>query len=204
LLAFLTAQVVEGKFDLKAVMRLILNSRVYQLSSTPNDTNRDDVQNFSHHLIKRLPAEVLLDAISEVTASPEQFAGAPRGTRSIQLWDNQLPSYFLDAFGRSPRESPCECAKSNAPTMAQALHLMNAPEIEAKIVDPTGRVATLIAQNTPTDALVDQLCLAAIGRLPDKEQRAVATALFAGQPVRQAAEDFVWTLLNSYEFLFIQ
>ncbi len=204
LLAFLTAQVVEAKFDLKAVMRLILNSRVYQLSSTPNDTNRDDVQNFSHHLIKRLPAEVLLDAISQVTASPERFAGAPRGTRSIQLWDNQLPSYFLDAFGRSPRESPCECAKSNAPTMAQALHLMNAPEIEAKIVDPHGRVATLIAEHTPTDALVDQLCLAAIGRLPDEEQRAVATMLFAGQPVRRAAEDFVWTLLNSYEFLFIQ
>jgi hypothetical protein len=204
LLTFLTAQVVEDKFDLKAVMRLILNSRVYQLSSTPNDANRDDVQNFSHHLIKRLPAEVLLDAISEVTASPDRFAGAPRGTRSIQLWDNQLPSYFLDAFGRSPRESPCECAKSNAPTMAQALHLMNAPEIEAKIVDPAGRVATMVAQNTPTDALVDQLCLAAIGRLPDEEQRAVATMLFAGQPVRQAAEDFVWTLLNSYEFLFIQ
>ena len=88
--------------------------------------------------------------------------------------------------------------------MAQALHLMNAPEIEAKIVDPAGRVATLIAENTPTDTLIDQLCLTAIGRLPDKEQRSVAAALFEGQPARQAAEDFVWTLLNSYEFLFIQ
>jgi hypothetical protein len=88
--------------------------------------------------------------------------------------------------------------------MAQALHLMNAPEIEAKIVDPVGRVAMLIAANTPTDEVVDQLCLAAIGRLPDEEQRAVAASLFKRQPVRQAAEDFVWTLLNSYEFLFIQ
>lgn len=204
LLAFLTAQVVENNFDLQAVMRLILNSRVYQLSSTPNDTNADDTQNFSHHLVKRLPAEVLLDAISEVTASPEQFAGAPRGTRSIQLWDNRLPSYFLDAFGRSPRESPCECARSNAPTMAQALHLMNAPEIEAKIADPAGRVATMIRQNTSIDAMVDQLCLAAIGRLPREQQRSVAATLFQEQPIRQAAEDFVWTLLNSYEFLFIQ
>lgn len=204
LLAYLTSQVVQHKFDLKAVMRLILNSRAYQLSSEPNDTNGDDTQNFSHHLVKRLPAEVLLDAISEVTASPERFAGAPRGTRSIQLWDNRLPSYFLDAFGRSPRESPCECAKSNAPTMAQALHLMNAPEIEAKIADPAGRVATMVRQEVPTDKLVDQLCLAAIGRLPDQEQRSVAKVLFQGQPVREAAEDFVWTLLNSYEFLFIQ
>ena len=101
-------------------------------------TNFDDEQNFSHHLVKRLPAEVLLDAISQATGSPEQFAGAPLGTRSIELWDNRLPSYFLDTFGRSERESPCECAKSSDPTMAQALHLLNAPEIDAKIAAPAG------------------------------------------------------------------
>lgn len=88
--------------------------------------------------------------------------------------------------------------------MAQALHLMNAPEIEAKIADPAGRVATMIRQNTSIDAMVDQLCLAAIGRLPREQQRSVAATLFQEQPIRQAAEDFVWTLLNSYEFLFIQ
>ena len=88
--------------------------------------------------------------------------------------------------------------------MAQALHLMNAPEIEAKIVDPAGRVATMIAEETPTDTLIDQLCLAAIGRLPDEQQREVAATLFDELPARQAAEDFVWTLLNSYDFLFIR
>ena len=203
LLAYLTEQVVDGGFDLKAVTRLILRSRVYQLSAATNDTNFDDEQNFSHHLVKRLPAEVLLDAICEVTGVPEQFAGAPLGTRSTELWDNRLPSYFLDVFGRSERESPCECAKSSDPTMAQALHLMNAPEIEAKFGDPSGRVSRLIERGLSRDELVAELCLAALGREPTQKDRDVSDALFANQLPQPAAEDYLWTLLNSYEFLFI-
>lgn len=203
LLQYLAEQVVANDYDLKAVMRLILNSRVYQLSSNPNDMNFDDEQNFSHHLVRRLPAEVLLDAISQVTGSPEHFAGAPLGTRSIELWDNRLPSYFLDTFGRSERESPCECAKSSEPTMAQALHLMNAPEIEAKIADENGRVAKLLAQGAGRDRIVAELCIAALGREPADKERKIAGALFAQQAPQQAAQDFVWTLLNSYEFLFV-
>ena len=203
LLAYLSQQIVDNGYDLKAVMRLILNSRVYQLSSVPNETNFDDHQNFSHYLVKRLPAEVLLDAISAVTESPERFAGYPVGTRSTQLWDNRLPSYFLDTFGRSERESPCECAKSSDPTMAQALHLMNGPEIEAKIAASEGRVARLLAAGADQEAIVDELCLAALGRKPDEDERAVAAELFASELARLAAEDFLWTLMNSYEFLFI-
>src|SRR6185369_17252336 len=82
-------------YDLKHVMRLLLNSRVYQLSSVPNETNADDAQNFSHYYVKRLPAEVLMDAISQVTGTPEEFPGMPPGTRAIELWDNRFPSYFL-------------------------------------------------------------------------------------------------------------
>src|SRR5207248_9684466 len=111
----------------------------YQLSGVPTATNRDDEQNYSHHRARRLPAEVLLDAISAVTETPESFPGRPRGTRAIELWDNRLPSYFLDVFGRSERNSPCECGRSGEPTMAQALHLMNAPEVERKVGDPAGR-----------------------------------------------------------------
>lgn len=203
LLDYLTQQVVASNFDLKEVMRTILNSRVYQLSSQPNATNFKDQQNFSHHLVKRLPAEVLLDAISQVTASPEQFPGMPHGTRSIQLWDNRLPSYFLDTFGRSERESPCECAKSSEPTMSQALHLMNAPEIDAKIADVQGRVALLLSRKTDQRQIVSELCLAALGRPPSDKERIIAGQLFAQEEPRQAAEDFLWTLLNSYEFLFI-
>lgn len=206
LLDWLALQVVENRYDLKAVMRLILNSRVYQLTADPNDTNRDDEQNFSHHFVRRLPAEVLLDAISEVTGSPELFPGRPRGTRAIELWDNRLPSYFLDTFGRSERTSPCECGRSGEPTMAQALHLMNAPEVSAKVANSTGRVARLLRTSPPIAdaALIEELTLVTLGRLPTEKERNVAQGLFANAARRDAAEDYLWTLLNSYDFLFVR
>ena len=97
-------------------MREILNSHVYQLSAATSDSNRDDEQNFSHYLVKRLPAEVMLDAISDVSGVAEAFPGQPPGTRAVQLWDNRLPSYFLEIFGRPERTSPCECGRSSEPT----------------------------------------------------------------------------------------
>ncbi len=206
LLDWLAKQVVENRYDLKAVMRLILNSRVYQLTADPNDTNRDDEQNFSHHYVRRIPAEVLLDAISEVTGSPESFPGRPRGTRAIELWDNRLPSYFLDTFGRSERTSPCECGRSGEPTMAQALHLMNAPEVSAKIAHATGRVARLLRASPPIAdaALIEELTLVTLGRLPTEKEQDVGRQLFASTARRDAAEDYLWTLLNSYDFLFVR
>ncbi len=206
LLDWLAQQVVANRYDLKQVMRLILNSRVYQLTADPNDTNRDDEQNFSHHHVRRIPAEVLLDAISEVTDSPEPFPGRPRGTRAIELWDNRLPSYFLDTFGRSERTSPCECGRSGEPTMAQALHLMNAPEVSAKIANSTGRVARLLRTSPPVAdaALIEELTLVTLGRLPTEKERSVAQGLFVNVARRDAAEDYLWTLLNSYDFLFVR
>jgi len=204
LLDYLSEQVVANHYDLKAVMRLILNSRVYQLSSVPNETNRDDTQNFSHYFVKRLPAEVLLDAISDVTGSPEQFPGKPPGTRAIALWDNRLPSYFLEIFGRPERNSPCECGRSSEPTMAQALHLMNAPEVTEKITSPHGRVSRLLQSQSPDYFFVEELCLAALGRLPTDKETKVGKEFFAKEPRQQAAEDFLWTLLNSYDFVFVK
>ncbi|MFP6770632.1 MAG: DUF1549 and DUF1553 domain-containing protein [Planctomycetaceae bacterium] len=204
LLDLLAARVVESGFNLKAVMRQILTSRVYQLTSVPNKTNRDDEQNYSHFLVKRLPAPVLLDAISAVTGTPEAYDGMPRGTRAIQLWDNRLPSYFLDTFGRSERQSPCECGSSAEATMAQTLHLMNAPEIDAKVVAAGGRVDRLIARGAKTEEIIEDLCLAALGRRPRPKEIRVAQRLFSATTPRQAAEDFLWALLNSYDFLFVQ
>jgi hypothetical protein len=112
LLQFLAAQLVRDHYDLKSAMRLILNSRAYQLSGVPNASNADDEQNFSHHHVRRLPAEVMLDAIGDVAGVSEVFPGLPGGTRAIQLWDNRLPSYFLEVFGRPERTSPCECGRS--------------------------------------------------------------------------------------------
>ena len=204
LLDLLAQRLVAAKYDLKVVMRLILNSRVYQLSSDPSDNNHDDEQNFSHYTVKRLPAEVLLDAISSVTGVPEAFPGRPLGTRAISIWDNRLPSYFLEIFGRPERTSPCECGRSSDPTMAQALHLMNAPEVEAKLIDPEGRIARLLAAGATEDRIVEELCLATVGRFPSPRDKATARKLFAASPPREAAEDFLWTLLNSYDFLFVK
>ncbi len=203
LLDFLAQSLVTSAYDLKSVMRAILSSRVYQLSSVPNANNSDDDQGFSHYYAKRLSAEALLDAICQVTGVPERYPGRPLGARAIDLWDNRMPSYFLDVFGRPARESPCECGRSSEPTMAQALHLMNAPEIEAKISSPEGRVAKLLAEAADPDRMVEEMCLAALGRSPGEREREVAKRLFAVGTPKEAAEDFLWTLLNSYEFLFV-
>ena len=204
LLTLLSQDLIDQNFDLKALMRLILNSRTYQLSSSTNSSNQDDEQNFSHHYVRRLPAEVLLDAISLATGEPEPFAGRPRGTRGIELWDNRLPSYFLEIFGRPERTSPCECGRTSEPTMSQALHLMNAPEVETKIRSADGRVAQLIRSAVAPAVMVDELCLAALGRLPREPEQQIAQRLFETAPPQQAGEDFLWTLLNSYDFLFIK
>ena len=204
LLNHLTQQVIEKKFDLKAVMRLILNSQAYQLSSKSNESNQRDEQNFSHYLEERLPAEVLLDAICDVTGTPENFPGMPAGTRAIQVWDNRFPSYFLDTFGRSARQSPCECGKSGAPTMSQALHLMNAPEISAKLSSKQGRVARLAADEMSPDEILEEFALAAWARLPNDRERKAAAKIFSQSDRQQASEDLMWAMLNSYDFLFVR
>ena len=204
LLTLLSQSLIDHDFDLKALMRFILNSRTYQLASSTNSSNEDDEQNFSHHYVRRLPAEVLLDAISQAAGEPEHFPGRPPGTRAIELWDNRLPSYFLEIFGRPERTSPCECGRTSEPTMSQALHLMNAPEVETKITSADGRAAKLVHAGADTAKLVDELCLAALGRFPRDAELQIAQRLFETAPPRQAAEDFLWTLLNSYDFLFVK
>ncbi|MDA0284037.1 MAG: DUF1553 domain-containing protein [Planctomycetota bacterium] len=204
LLNYLTQQVIEHSFNLKAVMRLILNSQAYQLSSKSNESNLRDEQNFSHYLEERLPAEVLLDAICDVTGVVENFPGMPVGTRAIQVWDNRFPSYFLDTFGRSARQSPCECGKSGAPTMSQALHLMNAPEISARLSSKQGRLTMLNASEMSPDEILNELALAAWGRLPNDRERKAAARIFSQSDRRQACEDLMWAMLNSYDFLFVR
>ncbi len=202
LLDYLANRLIAQQYDLKALSREIMDSNVYQLSSTTNPLNQDDEQSFSHYLAKRLPAEVMLDAISDVTGVGETFPGRPPGTRAAQLWDNRLPSYFLEIFGRPERTSPCECGRSSEPTMAQALHLMNSPEIEARLASPQGRVAKLAASAMAAGEIADELCLTALGRLPNSEERRIADQLFEKASRQEAAGDFLWTLLNSRDFLF--
>src|SRR5205807_4460826 len=132
LLDALARHLIDGHYDLKAFTRTLLNSRLYQLAGQPKGGPCDE-QNFSHAQPRAIPAEVLLDAISQATGVLEKFNGWPDGYRAIQVWDNRMPSYFFRIFGRPVRYSVCECERGTEPSIAQALHLMNSPEITAKI-----------------------------------------------------------------------
>jgi Protein of unknown function (DUF1553)/Protein of unknown function (DUF1549)/Bacterial Ig-like domain (group 2) len=204
LLAELAKHLRDAKYDLKAFTRTLLNSRAYQLTSKPAPGNEEDAQNFSRASAKAMPAEVLLDAISQATGVPEKFNGWPEGVRAIQLWDNRIPSYFFRIFGRPLRASVCECERSNEPSITQALHLMNSPEIAEKI-RARGGTARLLADSkkTPTE-IVEELYLTVLARFPNEREKATMAKVFAeaGDDRRAATEDVLWALLNTKEFLF--
>ncbi|MFO0868255.1 MAG: DUF1553 domain-containing protein [Pirellulales bacterium] len=208
LLDALEARLRNTGYDLHAFTRTILESNVYQLSSAVTDSNRDDRQHFSHAHPKALPAEVLLDSICQVTGVPEKFNGWPEGVRAIEVWDNRMPSYFFRIFGRPVRATVCECERSNEPSISQALHLLNSPEINAKIAHREGWVRRLAESSRSPDELTEELYLATLARRPTAAERQVLAAAFADPsrvtPAgrRQAAEDVLWTLINSKEFLY--
>ncbi len=190
-------------YDLKAFTRSLLNSRVYQLSAETQRSNATDSSGFSHAVPRSMPAEVLLDAICRATGVDETFEGWPDGYRAIQLWDNRLPSYFLRIFGRPARNSVCECERSTEPSIAQALHLMNSPEIAAKIRAREGTAYRLATGPLTPDQIVEELSLATLSRPPTARERRVLIGLFQEAPDRKAgAEDVLWSLLNSREFVF--
>jgi hypothetical protein len=204
LLDALAKSFVDSKYDVKQLIRTITASRVYQLSSQPNATNEADEQNYSRARLKRVGAEVLLDMVCQVTGISEKFEGVPQGSRAIQLWDSKVGHYFLKTFGRPERVSACECERTAEPSVAQVLHLLNAPEIHAKISHAGGRVAKLVRLQPDDGALVEELFLTFYARFPDAKERAVVLAyLKKGKANRQqAAEDLAWSLMNSLEFVF--
>lgn len=205
LLDALAAHLREARYDLKAFTRTLLRSRLYQLESVANDSNRDDRQHFSHAAPRAMPAEVLLDAICQTTGVPEKFAGWPLGYRAVQVWDNRMPSYFFRIFGRPVRATVCECERSNEPSIAQALHLINSPEMNDKLRAPSGLARRLADQKLSPDALLDEIFLATLSRFPAADERVNFRSLLVepGADQGAAVEDILWTLLNSKEFLYI-
>lgn len=201
LFADLAKHLREVKYDLKAFTKTLLTSRVYQLAAA-TEANRDDEQNFSHATAKALPAEVLLDAICQTTGVGEKFNGWPEGHRAIQVWDNRMPSYFFRIFGRPVRFSVCECERSNEPSITQALHLMNSPEIGGKIRSKRGTARQLAdSKKTPTE-IVDELYLGTLARYPSDRERALLLESFKDEERRTAVEDVLWTLLNAKGFIY--
>src|SRR5262249_48180856 len=161
-----------------------------------------DEQNYSRALLKRVPAEVLLDMVSQTTGVPERFSNAPPGTRAVQLWDSKVSHYFLRTFGRPERVTACECERNAEPSVAQVLHLLNAPEVQAKLSHEGGSVAKLVRRHADDAPLVEELYLTFYSRPPSDGERKAALAFLEKRKERrrQAAEDLAWGLLNSLEF----
>jgi hypothetical protein len=204
LLDSLAAHMREVKYDLKAFTKTLLLSRAYQLSSTANDANADDRQYFSHARSKALPAEVLLDAVSQATGAPEKFNGWPLGTRSIAVWDNRMPSYFFRIFGRPVRATVCECERSNEPSISQALHLLNSPEINDKITNRSGTARRLADSGQSPDEMIADIYLGTLSRFPTPQELELMKQAFdSPESTRQhAVEDVLWSVLNTKEFLY--
>ncbi len=194
----------ESGFDLKGLIRMIVQSRSYQFDSAAVEQNLQDQRNYSRFYPKRLPAEVLLDAIDHVTASPTSFDGMPAGTRAVALPNAGYSSYFLKVFGRSASTTACECESTEEPNLAQNLHLLNSVEIQTKLSADSGRAAKLAADDQRTDSeKVDELYRIAFGRSPrDAELKATLSYLASKANQREAYEDLVWSLINAKEFLF--
>ncbi len=191
-------------YDLKHLIRTILVSNVYGLSSTPNERNVTDGRNFSRRYRRRLRAEVLLDAVCDATGVPESFEAAPPATRSAALWTVRTESLFLDAFGRpDPNQDP-PCERTTDTSVVQALHLMNAPKLQAKITSDSGRVAQLARGKKTSAAIVEELYLWAYCRPPIAQEMTTALEFFAESvdDRRRAVEDLLWALLNTPEFVF--
>jgi hypothetical protein len=204
LLDALAADFRKNGCDLKKLLRTILTSHVYGLSSRPTERNVGDLRNYSRHYRQRLRAEVLLDAVSDVTGVPETFSAMPPGSRALELWTFRSQSLFLDSFGRpDPNQDP-PCERTTETTVVQALHLMNAPGVHAKVTSDTGRAAALAKSKKTAAEIVDELYALVYSRLPDAEERKVCTGLIekAGANRRQVIEDLLWALLNTPEFVF--
>lgn len=218
LLDALAKDFVASKFDLKHLVRTITRSTTYQLSAIPNRYNGPDRHHFSRFYPRRLNAEVLLDAVDQVTQSRTDFSALPVGTRAVQLPDNSFnaQSYFLTVFGRPESSSACECERSADASLAQSLHLFNGTDIQGKLSGGEGRAAKLSSEKERTDEdRVRELYLWAYARQPDAEELKLATAHLArvpndkdGKPLapeaarKQAYEDVLWALINTKEFLF--
>jgi hypothetical protein len=198
----LAADFVAHKYDLKHLLRTVANSRVYQLASDIDPDIDAEGKYFTRRIPFRLPAEVLLDAVNQAAGTKEAFANLPEGLRAITLPDSNVDSYFLTTFGRPRRTSTCECDRMNRLDLSQVLHLANGEAIHGKVTAAGGRVATLLESHRDDAAVIEELYLATLSRMPTSAERQTAGKFIASVPSRkEAVEDLLWTLLNCSEFV---
>lgn len=217
LLAALEKHFIESRFDLRGLIRLMVSSSAWQLSSAPLPDNLVDQQNYSRYYPRRLQAEVLLDAIDDLVGTRTDFPNLPPGTRAIALPDNSYntASPFLRVFGRPENESVCECERGQSSSLSQSLHLMNAGDIRGKLASGSGRAEQLAKAETTAAQKIEELYLVAFSRKPAPAELQTAVDYVispqtdaAGNPIdsaratREAFQDLVWALMNTREFMF--
>ena len=204
LLDALTKDLTDHDFDLQHLMRTIVNSRAYQASIATNEWNEKDADNFSHALPRRMGAEALMDAVASAAGARPNFPEVPEDTSATQLPDPHVgKDGFLDLFGRPSRESACECERRVDLSLPQALNLVNGRTISDAVADSKGRVAKLILGGKTDAAVVEELYLSALSRLPNKAEAERGQKYLAGGARTVRAQDLMWALLNSKGFLYI-
>ena len=203
LLARLSKDFVDHKFDVKHVIRTIVNSRVYQLSSEPTEENRNDRQSFARFYARRLIAEVFHDAVDQACGTHTRFGGISDNARAVDLPNEGFGSYFLDTFDRPQRVTGCECERSSGATLAQVLLLANSDAVENKIADGKGRISELVKTDKVSAEKIIDLYMTAYSRPPNTSELSKTVGYVdAQEDKRKALEDVLWTILNSKEFMF--
>jgi len=195
-------KLVEYKYDFKQLVRDICNSNAYQRTATRNESNATDERNFAHANVRRIPAEQLLDCISQVTGASDKFQGLPLGARAVEIANGSTSNYFLTTFGRAPRDTVCACEAKTEPTLSQALHMLNGNTIQGKI-QQGGVVKKLLDAGQSPPQVIESLYIRALARKPTPEEteRLMAIVGQSANP-QQGLEDVFWAALNSREFIF--
>jgi hypothetical protein len=205
LLDALADEFVRSGFDVRRLERLILTSRTYQLSSTPNDTNRRDRTNFARSYPRPLMAEAVLDVLNDALGAKEDFGSDARpGSRAVEVGANRVRSphaaRVFRVFGRPARTSTCDCERPSGPALPQTLFLMSDPVLLKKMSG--GRLERLVATDVLDPDAVDELFLATLCRFPDEgEQQAALERLKAAPDRRAGLTDVLWALINTREFI---
>lgn len=200
--AYLKQEFVQHHFDMKHVMRLILNSRTYQLDSATKPGNVADTRFYSHYYPRRLPAEVMADAVAAATGVPDSYPGYPLGMRAVQLPDPGVKSSFLAIFGRSERVTACACERNDDVAMVHLLHLLNGDAIRGKIRAADGRLANMQRQKKKEHEIAEELFLSTVSRMPNAAERALVERWLQDGDRQKTWEDLFWALLNSKDFSF--
>jgi hypothetical protein len=214
LFAALTKDFVDHHFDVKRLITLILNSAAYQRASTTVPGNENDNKYYSHYIVRRLPAEVILDAVAQVTRVPNRFEGYPAGYRALQLPDSQVNSYFLTAFGRPTRTNADAAERQAEPTITQALHVINGDTLNRMLTAKDNTIDMFLKLGLSDAKAVEHLYLSAFSRPPTADEKTQILAALAQarretaqdplekDPRRKPFEDLLWAMLTGKEFLF--